>query len=183
MPQIDPTCSDCQPPNLLSALDIYSASDYLPVALTDPQFGPSYKVEETAFNLAVGTELPRWGWLEARVPASQLKRVNSRGYPRAESDGNRRNGVDDAADKSGDLVQRPELEVFGRAMVAGGKVFGAAHVVDYPWGELGEATFVDVGGGIGMNSILTRRKTRPTRSCLTVQQAGSLCSLRSCTRS
>ncbi|RYP34683.1 hypothetical protein DL766_002874 [Monosporascus sp. MC13-8B] len=134
---------------MLFALDIYSASDYLPVALTDAKFGSSYKVEETAFNLAVGTELPRWSWLEARVPASQVKRVNSRGYPRTVHDEVHRDETNGVSPEPVNLVQRPELEIFSRAMVGGGKVFGAAHVVDYPWGELGKATLVDVGGGIG----------------------------------
>lgn len=34
-----------------------------------------------------------------------------------------------------DLVSRPELEVFGLAMLGGGKVFGAAH----PYGESASA--------------------------------------------
>lgn len=68
---------------------------------------------------------------------------------------------------SQELVGRPELEVFGLAMLGGGMVFGSAHPygklvvvwglgwpgvlteIDYPWGELGEATMVDVGGGVG----------------------------------
>ncbi|KAI1373457.1 S-adenosyl-L-methionine-dependent methyltransferase [Hypoxylon crocopeplum] len=134
---------------MLFALDIHSASDYLPVALTDSKFGPSYKVEETAFNLAVGTDLPRWGWLEAPVPASQVRRVNSLGYPHHQPIDARSNGDGSAGKQGGDMIRRPELEIFGRAMVGGGKVFGAAHVVDYPWGELGDATVVDIGGGIG----------------------------------
>lgn len=72
-----------------------------------------------------------------------------------------------ASERKDGLVSRPELEVFGLAMLGGGMVFGAAHpygelvlkwdqgkrgvltVIDYPWGELGEATVVDVGGGVG----------------------------------
>ena len=68
------------------------------------------------------------------------------------------------------MVNRPELEVFGLAMLGGGMVFGAAHPygelgstekliregvltgTDYPWGDLGEATLVDVGGGVGKPS-------------------------------
>lgn len=65
-----------------------------------------------------------------------------------------------------DVVPRPEHEVFGLAMLGGGLVFGAAHPygqfveevlrlsdaevhADYPWDGLGEATVVDVGGGVG----------------------------------
>jgi hypothetical protein len=120
------------------------------VALTDPKLGPSYKVEETAFNLAVGTDLPRWSWLETRIPASDVKRVNGQGYPRAGPVDAHAKGVNGKHDgRSEETVQRPELEIFGRAMVGGGKVFGAAHVVDYPWAKLGKATVVDIGGGIG----------------------------------
>ena len=72
--------------------------------------------------------------------------------------------------KGNHLVNRPELEVFGLAMLGGGMVFGAAHPygefvsaensiregvltgTDYPWGDLGEATLVDVGGGVGKPS-------------------------------
>ena len=70
-------------------------------------------------------------------------------------------------EEENELVNRPELEVFGLAMLGGGMVIGAAHPygmlvlvwglgpfavlteIDYPWSELGEATFVDVGGGVG----------------------------------
>ncbi|XXH01905.1 hypothetical protein Hte_008267 [Hypoxylon texense] len=130
-------------------MQLYSASNYLPVALTDSKFGPSYKVEETALNLAVGTDLPMWSWLETPVSASQVRRVNNLGYPHGQLIDARSNGDRSAGNRVGDLVHRPELQIFGRAMVGGGKVSGAAHVFDYPWGELGDATVVDIGGGIG----------------------------------
>lgn len=125
------------------------------MALTDSKFGASYKVEETAFNLAVGTDMPRWSWLETPVPASQVKRVNSLGYRHNQYIEARPNENGSAGNKAGDMVQRPELEIFGRAMVGGGKVFGAAHVFDYPWGDLGDATVVDIGGGIGTYIVFT----------------------------
>ena len=47
---------------------------------------------------------------------------------------------------------RPELEIFGLAMLGGGRVMGTAHLYDYPWQELGKGTVVDVGGGVGLKS-------------------------------
>lgn len=58
------------------------------------------------------------------------------------------NQVDGRA-KGKEMVPRPELEIFGLAMVGGGRVFGTAHLHDYGWAELGKATVVDIGGGIG----------------------------------
>jgi hypothetical protein len=134
-------------------LDLYSASDYLPTALTDPVKGPSYRVEETAFQLAVGTDLPRWSWLEERIPKTE-KKVNSHGYPRANGsavDGSaiNGNGTFDKDDGQPETVPRPELEIFGLAMLGGGRVFGTAHLYDYPWEDLADGTVVDVGGGVG----------------------------------
>ncbi|KAI0966730.1 S-adenosyl-L-methionine-dependent methyltransferase [Xylaria arbuscula] len=141
---------------MLFALDIYSASDYLPVALTDSNLASSYKVNETAFNLAVGTDLPRWGWLEERIPTSDVRRVSSQGYPRPtgvlSEKANTNGDISEPRNRrqiSGRNVPRPELEIFGKAMVGGGKVLCAAHTVDYPWAELGTATMVDIGGGMG----------------------------------
>jgi len=34
-------------------------------------------------------------------------------------------------------------------MLGGGRVFGRAHLYDFPWASLGTATVVDVGGGVG----------------------------------
>ena len=103
------------------------------------------------------------------MPREQL-RLQGSGYP----------GLPQGMEASGgkgeenELVNRPELEVFGLAMLGGGLVFGAAHPygmlvivwslgrfavlteIDYPWSELGEATVVDIGGGVGKSrSILT----------------------------
>lgn len=47
---------------------------------------------------------------------------------------------------------RPELEIFGLAMLGGGRVMCTAHLYDYPWQELGKGTVVDVGGGVGLKS-------------------------------
>ena len=105
------------------------------------------------------------------MPPEQLS-LRGSGYPGlpqgTEASGGKREGSE--------LVNRPELEVFGLAMLGGGMVFGAAHPygtlvivwslgrfvalteLDYPWSELGEATVVDVGGGVGKSrSILAPR--------------------------
>ncbi|KAI1823254.1 S-adenosyl-L-methionine-dependent methyltransferase [Xylaria intraflava] len=135
---------------MLFAMDAYTASDYFPAALTDPKFGASYKVEETAFNLALGTDLPRWSWLETLVPASEVDRLSRRGDPRTDRpDTHVKVANGHAGAKTEVLVQRPELEISARSMTGCGKVFGSAHIVDFPWATLGKATFVDVGGGIG----------------------------------
>jgi hypothetical protein len=105
---------------LKSNLDLYTASDYLPKSLLGSK-GASYKVEETAFQDAVGTEKPRWEWLEERIPAGQLAGSGT-GYP----------GIPDvkallSESENDKLIARPELEVFGLAMLGGGLVFGSAH--------------------------------------------------------
>lgn len=98
---------------------MYSASDYLPTSLTDPEFGPSYAVEKTAWQQAIGTQKPRWEWLEEMIPVSAgLKDGAHGGYPR---------NVLQAAE--GEKAKpRPEHEIFGLAMFGGGKVFGTAHI-------------------------------------------------------
>ncbi|KAL9583819.1 MAG: hypothetical protein Q9212_002492, partial [Teloschistes hypoglaucus] len=123
-------------------LDLFTAADHLPRTLLSKDKGPSYKVEETAFQDAVGTKKSRWEWLEEKVPPSQVASEGV-GYPGLMGF-DQRNGF-----KKDELVARPELEVFGLAMLGGGQVFGAAHPYDYPWDKLGKATVVDVGGGVG----------------------------------
>ena len=102
-------------------MDLYSASDHLPKALLDPIKGPSYNVSQTAFQDAVGTEKPRWEWLEEKVRLQDLKASKS-GYPGVPSLSTETSGKDDS------LLPRPEIEIFGLAMLGGGRVFGTAHV-------------------------------------------------------
>nr|POE77916.1 o-methyltransferase geda [Quercus suber] len=106
---------------LCTGLDLYTASDHLPATLLDPHKGPSYDVAQTAWQNAIGTDLPRWDWLEQKVEASQLKSLGV-GYP----------GLPSLAttETNGDteLIPRPEHQIFGLAMVGGGRVFGAAHL-------------------------------------------------------
>lgn len=52
-------------------------------------------------------------------------------------------------DEQDKTVNRPELDIFGLAMLGGGRVFGEAHLYDFPWKNLGNALVVDVGGGVG----------------------------------
>jgi hypothetical protein len=54
-------------------------------------------------------------------------------------------------------VSRQEFEVFGLAMLGGGRVSGTAHLFDYPWARLGRARVVDVGGGVGTSSTIVKR--------------------------
>lgn len=44
---------------------------------------------------------------------------------------------------------RKELELFHLAMVGAGRTAMPGIVADYPWGQLGKAKIVDMGGGIG----------------------------------
>ncbi|KAL8955079.1 MAG: hypothetical protein Q9193_006920 [Seirophora villosa] len=131
-------------------LDAYTASDHLPTYLLGPD-GHSYSVEKTAWQKAIGTTKPRWDWLEEEVTHEEGSALRI-GYP----------GV-----VAGDVVfrdqppatklRRPEHEIFSLAMVGGGRIFGAAHPYDYPWNSLGEATIVDVGGGVGGFDMQLRR--------------------------
>ncbi|KAF1961331.1 S-adenosyl-L-methionine-dependent methyltransferase [Byssothecium circinans] len=124
-----------------NAFDIYTASDYLPRSLFDKETGPSYDVAQTAFQAAVGTQKPRWDWLEERVTVKDLRegRCGTDGglsaYP-GPFGSELEKAVDGKADD--ELLTRPELPIFGLAMVGG----------DYPWGSLGSALVVDVGGDV-----------------------------------
>ncbi|GAQ08549.1 beta-lactamase-like protein 2 [Aspergillus lentulus] len=121
----------------------FTSSDRLPHTLLDPDTGPSYDVAKTAWQNAVCTKKTRWEWIEERVAPEKLLESGGHypgipslvlGLPPREDDG---------------LVARPELEIMGLSMVGGGRVFGTAHVYDFPWASLGDALVVDVGGGVG----------------------------------
>lgn len=85
----------------------------------DAKKGASYKVNETAWQEAVGTSKPRWEWLEEKVAVKELRPEHA-SYP----------GVFDisAVENGKSVVSRPELDVFGLAMLGGGRVHGTAHV-------------------------------------------------------
>lgn len=122
-------------------MDIYTASEKLPDVLRDPVKGNSTAVTCTAFTEAHNTNLSRWDWLEEKVTLPD-----------------------------GTVGPRPHLEIFGLAMIGGGRIMGTpvyygepylAHVanrmltvlLDYPWASLGEGTVVDVGGGVGKDHV------------------------------
>lgn len=115
-------------PASASNLDLYTASDHLPAYLLGEK-GASYRVDETAFQEALGTPKPRWDWLEEKLPLEALS-AKGVGYPGLPSLRKTRKGQNGNAGEQ-TLVARPELETFGLAMLGGGKVFGAAH----PYGQ------------------------------------------------
>ncbi|KAJ5546948.1 hypothetical protein N7494_004533 [Penicillium frequentans] len=121
----------------------FTASDRLPKTLLDPETGPSYDVAKTAWQDAVGTTKTRWEWVEERVPEDKLIETGGH-YPGIPS-----LILEPQTPGEDGLVSRPELEIMGLSMVGGGRVFGAAHVYDFPWASLGKALLVDVGGGVG----------------------------------
>jgi hypothetical protein len=108
-----------------SGWDLYSASDALPHTLLDPEVGSSYSVKETAWQKAVGTTKERWNWLEEDTAATQLNSSMSGAYLGAF-------GPDVAValqgKGEGEPIRRPELDIFGLAMLGGGRVFGVAHL-------------------------------------------------------
>ncbi|KAJ5698549.1 hypothetical protein N7462_000554 [Penicillium macrosclerotiorum] len=123
--------------------EAFTAADRLPQTLLDPVTGPSYDVAKTAWQDAIGTDKPRWEWIEERVEQDQLRKSGGH-YPGIPS-----LVLEPQPIGEDGLVARPELEIMGLAMIGGGRVFGAAQVYDYPWTSLGNALVVDVGGGVG----------------------------------
>ncbi|KAL8751754.1 MAG: hypothetical protein Q9199_006209, partial [Rusavskia elegans] len=127
-------------------LDLYAASEHLPKALLDKVKGPSYQVDETAWQDALGTKMSRWDWLEEKVSPHQVSKHEA-GYPGVPQPETLMNGDLDSPEKP--MVARPEHQIFNLSMLGGGRVHGAAHPYDYPWASLGSGTVVDVGGGVG----------------------------------
>ncbi|KAJ0318324.1 hypothetical protein Brms1b_004347 [Colletotrichum noveboracense] len=120
-------------------------SEYLGKYLLGPT-GSSYEKDETAFQIALGTDKTQFDWFAEKVTVEELERGGrGTGYPGFFSrpeDGNW-----EGPDSNG-LISRPELANFGKAMIGSGSVNSPAHVLDYPWSNLGNgATVVDVGGG------------------------------------
>lgn len=78
-------------------------------------------MNETAFQEAVGTSKSRWEWLEEKVPVNELRSEHA-SHP----------GFFDstiyAVNDGESVMSRPELDVFGLAMLGGGVVCGTAHV-------------------------------------------------------
>lgn len=102
----------------------------MPTTLLDPVKGTSYKVEETAFQDAVGTTKARWEWLEEKISPDEIlnKGVGYPGMPSATKENvngsatkKHMNGSATKGDVNGSMTEktvgRPELEIFGLAML------------------------------------------------------------------
>lgn len=108
----------------------------MPRTLRHPVKGPSYAVDVTPFQDAVGSSVPRWTWLEEQPTIREL--LDGRdgpdgqlsGYPGGFGDEIRglTEKVASGEKDEQERVARPELELFGLAMVGGGRVFGRAHL-------------------------------------------------------
>jgi hypothetical protein len=144
--------------------------------------GASYSVTETAWQEAHASSKPRWEWLAEKIDPSDIGN-DGVGYP----------GVPDpsqfANTPDGDgKVPRPELEIFGLAMVGGGRAISASQPygelpknidkkipliisTDYAWNELPQgATVVDVGGGVG-GFIMQLLRVYPHLNCVVQDRA------------
>ena len=74
-------------------------------------------MSETALQDALGITVPRWEWIREKTTVDDnTQKVWYPDYP------SRVEGKDE------DVVDRPELEIFGLAMAGGGSVFGQSHV-------------------------------------------------------
>ncbi len=120
---------------------MYSASAFLPAALTDAERGPSYDVTRTALQEGLGTESPMWEWLEEKVKVKDLVegRYGSHGAPspyKGPFGAELRRALEGRGPD--DIIARPELEIFGPAMAAVGKSMSTAHL----YGErVGDSAF------------------------------------------
>lgn len=132
----------------LLSWDPYAASEALPKTLLAPESKDSYAVTNTTFQRAMGTKKERWAWLEEGTTPVELEQHHSGKGTYSGPFG------PDVAEKvkqrrPDEQVRRPELDVFGLAMLGGGVVLGSAHLYDFPWDTLGDAQLIDVGGGVG----------------------------------
>ena len=105
-------------------LDLYAASEHMPKALLDKIKGPSYRVDETAWQDAIGTNKSRWDWLEEKVLPDEFSKGGSN-YPSITWSKTALHDTPNA--QEGRLVSRPEHEIFNLSMLGGGRVHGAAH--------------------------------------------------------
>ncbi|KZT65014.1 S-adenosyl-L-methionine-dependent methyltransferase [Daedalea quercina L-15889] len=55
----------------------------------------------------------------------------------------------DAKEEDGSLPKNPVLDIFSMAMLGYNQISSAALIADFPWASQGNATVVDVGGGMG----------------------------------
>ncbi len=107
---------------LSRGLEIFTATDHLPRTLSHPVKGQSYSVSETAFQDGLGITKTRWEWLREKTTIGEIneQKVGYPGYPFSGMKGNEKTEV-----------PRPELDIFGLGMTAGGEILGTAHV--YGW--------------------------------------------------
>ncbi|TCD63174.1 hypothetical protein EIP91_005871 [Steccherinum ochraceum] len=105
---------------LTMAWSVYTASVKLPDVLLDAKKTQSDSALDTAFQLGQNSKLHFFEWLEEPVKHSD-----------------------------GTTGAKRDLSVFGLAMLGGGRALGVPLHHDYPWQDLGSATVVDVGGGVG----------------------------------
>lgn len=80
-------------------MDPYASTNVLPDYLKDPVKGASTSVTSAPFHDARNTSLPYWEWLEQPIELPD-----------------------------GSKGPRPQLPVFGKAMMGGGRVFSPPHV-------------------------------------------------------
>ena len=102
--------------------EAFTASDRLPKTLLDPDIGPSYDLQKTAWQDAVATTKTRWQWIEERIEQDQVLSTSGH-YPGIPS-----LVIEPQPIGEDGLVARPELAIMGLAMVGGGRVFGSAHI-------------------------------------------------------
>ncbi|KAL4250246.1 hypothetical protein ABKN59_003125 [Abortiporus biennis] len=107
----------------------YDASAKLPQVLVDPIKSQSESDRQAAFQASIGSNKTLWEWLEEPITLPD-----------------------------GTKGAKPDLELFGLSMVGVGRVQGPPLHSDYPWGDLENATVVDVGGGVGGMCIDLSRK-------------------------
>ncbi|KAL4250249.1 Mitogen-activated protein kinase [Abortiporus biennis] len=107
----------------------YRASSELPRILFDSVKTESESINQTAFQETIGSKSTFFEWLEEQITLPD-----------------------------GTVVPKPESELFGLAMVGVGNVQGPPLHSDYPWADLGNATIVDVGGGVGGMCIELSKK-------------------------
>ena len=109
-------------------LDLYAASEHFPKALLDKVKGPSYQVDETAWQDALGTKKSRWDWLEEKVSWEDISKGGS-SYPSIPQPEKFMNGSLEGGEEH--FISRPEHHIFNLSMLGGGRVHGAAH----PYGQ------------------------------------------------
>lgn len=108
-----------------SSFDLYTASDSLPRTLMHSDFANSYSVSETSFQKALGISKERWNWLEEDVSPNDLQSGGPGKYPGCFGP-EYLSAVAQIGDKQ--TIKRPEHEIFGLAMLGGGKITGVAHL-------------------------------------------------------